>query len=82
MKNDAGLVYSPKAHYAIAFLSRGQDDIPEVVDRMSRVSRWVYDALSGIESWVLKDDSLRSHTAHHRSVAIDGDIAAGNRRSR
>jgi beta-lactamase class A len=46
VKNDVGLVYSPKAHYAIAFPSRGQDDIPEVVDRMSRVSRWVYDALA------------------------------------
>ena len=46
VKNDVGLVYSPKAHYAIAFLSRGQDDIPEVVDRMSRVSRWVYDSLA------------------------------------
>ena len=47
VKNDVGLVFSPKAHYAIAFLSRGQDDIPEVTDRMSRVSRWVYDALAG-----------------------------------
>jgi len=45
-KNDIGLVSSPKARYAIAFMSREQDDIPEVVDRMSRVSRWVYDALS------------------------------------
>lgn len=36
----------PKAHYAIVFLSRGQDDIPEVVDRMAKVSRWVYDSLS------------------------------------
>ncbi len=48
-KNDVGLVYSPKARYAIAFLSREQDDIPEVVDRMSRVSRWVYDALARVE---------------------------------
>ena len=46
VKNDAGLVYSPNARYAIAFFSRDQDDIPEVVDRMSRVSRWVYDALA------------------------------------
>jgi len=45
-KNDVGIVISPKAHYAIAFLSREQDDIPEVVDRMSRVSRWVYDAVA------------------------------------
>lgn len=50
VKNDVGLVYSPKAHYAIAFLSRGQDDIPEVVDRMARVSRWVYDSLSGLDT--------------------------------
>jgi beta-lactamase class A len=47
VKNDVGLVWSPKVHYAIAFMSRGQEDIPEVVDRLSRVSRWVYDALAG-----------------------------------
>lgn len=47
VKNDVGLVFAPKAHYAIAFMSRGQTDIPEVVDRMSRVSRWIYDALVG-----------------------------------
>jgi beta-lactamase class A len=47
VKNDVGLVWSPKVQYAIAFMSRGQEDIPEVVDRMSRVSRWVYDALAG-----------------------------------
>ena len=47
VKNDVGIVTSPKAHYAIAFMSRGQEDIPEVVDRMARVSRWVYDALAG-----------------------------------
>ncbi|MGC4191782.1 MAG: serine hydrolase [Thermomicrobiales bacterium] len=46
VKNDVGLISSPKAHYAIAFMSRGQEDIPEVVDRMARVSRWVYDALA------------------------------------
>ena len=47
VKNDVGIVTSPKAHYAIAFMSRGQEDVPEVVDRMARVSRWVYDSLSG-----------------------------------
>lgn len=46
VKNDVGLVTSPNARYAIAFFSRGQDDIPKVVDRMSRISRWVYDALA------------------------------------
>ncbi|MGB3329210.1 MAG: serine hydrolase [Thermomicrobiales bacterium] len=46
VKNDVGIVTSPKAHYAIAFMSRGQEDVPEVVDRMARVSRWVYDALA------------------------------------
>lgn len=46
VKNDVGLVYSPKTHDAIAFLSRGQDDIPEITDRMPLTSRWLYDALS------------------------------------
>ena len=46
VKNDVGLVYAPKAKYAIAIMSRGQDDIPEVTDRLSRVSRWVYDSLA------------------------------------
>ena len=46
IKNDVGLVHSPKVTYAIALMSRGQDDIPEVVDRMARASRWVWDALS------------------------------------
>jgi beta-lactamase class A len=46
VKNDVGLVYSPKGKYAIAIMSRGQDDIPEVTDRLSRVSRWVYDSLA------------------------------------
>jgi beta-lactamase class A len=46
VKNDVGIVSSPRAHYAIAFLSRGQEDIPEVIDRMSRVSRWVYESLA------------------------------------
>lgn len=47
VKNDVGLVHGPDARYAIALMSRGQEDIPEVVDRMARVSRWVYDALAG-----------------------------------
>ncbi len=46
VKNDVGLVFSPKVTYAIAFMSREQDDIPEVVDRMARASRWVWDHLS------------------------------------
>jgi len=46
VKNDVGLVFSPKVTYAIAFMSREQDDIPEVVDRMARASRWVWDTLS------------------------------------
>ncbi len=46
IKNDVGLVHSPKVTYAIALMSRGQHDIPEVVDRMARASRWVWDALS------------------------------------
>jgi beta-lactamase class A len=46
VKNDVGLVYGPSARYAIALMSRGQDDIPEVTDRLSRLSRWIYDSLS------------------------------------
>jgi beta-lactamase class A len=46
VKNDIGLVYAPNARYAIAIMSRGQDDIPEVTDRLSRTSRWIYDSLS------------------------------------
>jgi beta-lactamase class A len=46
IKNDVGIVYSPKVSYAIAFMSRQQEDIPEVVDRMARASRWVWDRLS------------------------------------
>ncbi len=46
VKNDVGLVYAPNAPYAIALMSRGQDDIPEVTDRLSRASRWVYDSLT------------------------------------
>jgi beta-lactamase class A len=46
IKNDVGIVYSPKVTYAIAFFSRGQDDIPAVVDSMSHASRWVWDHLT------------------------------------
>jgi beta-lactamase class A len=46
IKNDVGIVYSPQVSYAIAFMSRGQDDIPAVVDAMSHASRWVWDTLS------------------------------------
>ncbi|TXG80906.1 MAG: serine hydrolase [Thermomicrobiales bacterium] len=46
VKNDVGLVSAPNARYAIALMSRGQDDIPEVTDRLSRISRWVYDSLA------------------------------------
>ena len=31
--------------YAIAFMSRGQDDVPAVTDAMSHASRWVWDIL-------------------------------------
>ena len=47
IKNDVGNVYSPKVNYAIAFMSKGQDDVPEVVDQMARASRWVWDYLTG-----------------------------------
>ena len=50
VKNDVGLVYAPNARYAIALMSRGQDDPPEVTDRLSRVSRWIYDSLSASSS--------------------------------
>jgi beta-lactamase class A len=46
VKNDVGIVYSPDLTYAIAFMSRGQDDVPAVVDAMSHASRWVWDYLS------------------------------------
>ena len=46
IRNDVGLVHSPRVSYAIAFMSKGQDDIPEVVDRMARASRWVWDHLT------------------------------------
>jgi beta-lactamase class A len=46
IKNDVGMVYSPTVNYAVAFMSKGQDDIPEVVDQMARASRWIWDYLS------------------------------------
>ncbi len=46
IKNDVGIVYSPDLSYAIAFMSRDQEDIPAVVDAMSHASRWVWDTLS------------------------------------
>jgi beta-lactamase class A len=46
IRNDVGIVYSPTVSYAIAFMSRGQDDVPAVIDAMSHSSRWVWDTLS------------------------------------
>ena len=46
VKNDVGLVLGPGASYASALMSRDQDDVPEVVDRLARASRWVWDTLS------------------------------------
>jgi beta-lactamase class A len=46
VKNDVGIVTAPGVSYAIALMSRGQDDVPEVVDRLARASRWVWDAFS------------------------------------
>lgn len=47
VKADVGIVYSPKANYAIAFMSKQQNDVAETVDRMARASRWVWDQLAG-----------------------------------
>jgi beta-lactamase class A len=49
VKNDVGIVYSPKTNYAIAFMSKGQDDVPAVVDAMSHASRWAWDFMSSRE---------------------------------
>jgi beta-lactamase class A len=46
VKNDVGIVYSPKVNYAVAFMSRGQEDVPETVDQMARASRWIWDYLT------------------------------------
>lgn len=45
IRNDAGLVYSPTLNYAVAFMSKDQDDTAETVDRMARASRWIWDYL-------------------------------------
>jgi beta-lactamase class A len=47
IRNDVGIVYSPKVNYAVAFMSKGQDDTAEAVDRMARASRWIWDYLTG-----------------------------------
>jgi beta-lactamase class A len=44
--NDIGLVYSPTINYAIAFMSKDQEDTPETTDQMARASRWIWDFLS------------------------------------
>lgn len=46
VKADAGIVYSPKVNYAIAFMSKQQTDVAETVDRMAHASRWIWDQLS------------------------------------
>lgn len=50
IKNDVGIVYSPKVNYAIAFMSKNQDDVPEAVDRMARASRWIWDYLNELDA--------------------------------
>lgn len=47
IKADAGMVYSPKVNYCIAFMSKGQIDSAETTDRMARASRWIWDQVSG-----------------------------------
>lgn len=47
VKADAGIVYSPKVNYAIAFMAKQQTDVAETVDRIAHASRWVWDQLSG-----------------------------------
>jgi beta-lactamase class A len=47
VKADAGMVYSPKVNYCIAFMSKQQEDSAETTDRMAHASRWVWDRLSG-----------------------------------
>lgn len=46
IRNDVGIVFSPSLTYAVAFMSKRQDDIPELIDRMARASRWIWDFLS------------------------------------
>jgi beta-lactamase class A len=43
--NDIGIVYSPTINYAVAFMSKGQEDTAETVDQMARASRWIWDYL-------------------------------------
>jgi beta-lactamase class A len=44
--NDIGMVYSPTINYAVAFMSKGQDDSAETTDQIARASRWIWDFLS------------------------------------
>lgn len=46
IKNDIGIVYSPRINYVVAFMSKGQEDVAEVVDQMARASRWIWDFLT------------------------------------
>lgn len=46
IRNDVGIVYSPTINYAVAFMSKWQDDTAETIDRMARASRWIWDFLS------------------------------------
>lgn len=46
VKADAGIVYSPKVNYAIAFMSKQQTDVAETIDRMAHASRWIWDQLA------------------------------------
>lgn len=45
IRNDVGIVYSPGLSYAVGFMSKGQEDVPEVIDQMARASRWIWDFL-------------------------------------
>lgn len=42
VKADVGIVYSPKANYIVAIMSKGQSDTAETTDRMAHASRWVW----------------------------------------
>lgn len=50
VKADVGIVYSPTVNYIITFMSKGQDNVAETVDRMAHASRWVWDQLSEQEN--------------------------------
>lgn len=43
VRADVGIVYAPATQYIIAFMSKGQEDTAETVDRMAHASRWVWD---------------------------------------